>query len=637
MKFSYQVLKQLIPKIGKPAEVAEQLTMHLFESEAVDSKTLDIEILPNRYSDAASYWGLAQEIQAISGQQFNCPAIKAPKSAVNKSFEVLIKKPKLCRRMAAQYFADVKIGPSPKWLKDALEAVGQQSINNLVDLTNYVTLETGQPLHAFDFDKLEGGVLQVRSAKAGEKVTSLENKTYELNNEDLVLADAKNALDIAGIKGGQKAEIDGNTKNILLTAGNFDGVSVYRTSRKINLVTDASARFAHHISPELIDLGVGRAAELIKEVCKAKVGTLIDVYNEKQKPVILKFNIDKFNQLSGLHLKEDQALASLKRLGFFVEGQQVTSPMVRTDIEIFEDLVEEVTRLHGYDNLEAKAPHLVLRASEHEDQIKLKEGVRNILTGFNMDEVYNYSFVPEHFDEEAPQLKNPISNQLNSLRSSLVFNLDKNIQDNLRFFNRVAIFEIGKTFYKEKKTIKERLMLGMAIGDAKQVTFFELKGLVSELLSRLGLVDYFMKEEKPDRLRIESEHHVLGYVYLQNKGQVSFAELDLDSLLPLLQGEMSYAPLSKYPAIMRDVSLLVPQEIRFATILSLIQKTASKNLQDVDLIDFYEDKKFSKGNRSLTLRLVFLARNKTLTDKEVDREMNKINDILVNELGVDIR
>jgi phenylalanyl-tRNA synthetase beta chain len=637
MKFSYKVLKKLVPKIGKPAEVVEQLTMHLFESEVIDSKTLDIEILPNRYSDAASYWGLAQEIQAINGQQSGCPVIKSPKPTAIKSFEVLIKEPKLCRRMAAQYFTDVKIGPSPQWLKDALEAVGQQSINNLVDLTNYVTLETGQPLHAFDFDKLEGGVLQIRSAKDGEKVISLENKTYELNTDDLVLADAKEALDVAGIKGGQKAEIDDNTKNILLTAGNFDGVGIYKTSRKIGIVTDASTRFAHHISPELVERGIGRASELIKEVCEAKVGTLVDVYNDKHKPVILKFDIDKFNKLSGLDLKEKQALDTLKRLGFFIEGNKVTAPAIRTDIEIFEDLVEEVTRLHGYENLEVKAPHLALQSSDHEDQIQLKDNVRSILTGFGMDEVYNYSFVPEHFDEEAPQLKNPISNQLTSLRSSLVFNLDKNIQDNLRFFNRVSIFEIGKTFYKKKEAVKERLMLAIAIGDIKQVTFFELKGLVGELLNHLGLVNHFMKEEKADRLRIESDHHVLGYVYLQNKGQVSFAEIDLDSLLPLLQGELSYEPLSKYPAIMRDISLLVPQEIRFATILSLIQKTASKKLQDVDLIDFYEDKKFSKGNRSLTLRLVFLDKNKTLTDREVDQDMNKISDILINELGVDIR
>jgi len=637
MKFSYQVLKQLVPKLGQPAEVAEQLTMHLFESQVVDNNTLDVEILPNRYSDAASYWGLAQELQAINGQQSGCPIVKAPKPTVTKSFEVLIKKPKLCRRMGAQYFADVKIGPSPQWLKDALEAVGQQSINNLVDITNYITLETGQPLHAFDFDKLEGGVLQVRSAKAGEQVTSLDNKIYQLDNQDLVLADAKGALDVAGIKGGQKAAIDKKTRNIFLTAGNFEGVGIYKTSRKINLITDASTRFAHHISPELVELGMGRAAELIKELCGAKVGTLVDVYNDKVKPVVLKFDINKFNQLSGLDLKEKQALDALKKLGFFVAGKQVTTPVARMDIEIFEDLVEEVTRLHGYENLPAQAPHLALRSSDHEDQIQLKDNVRNILIGFNIDEVYNYSFVPEHFDKQAPQLKNPISNQLASLRSSLVFNLDKNIQDNLRFFNRVAVFEIGKTFYKEKEAVKERLMLGLALGDAKQVTFFELKGLVSELLTRLGLVDHFMKEEKADRLRIESDHHVLGYIYLQNKGQVAFAEIDLDSLLPLLQEELSYEPLSKYPAIMRDISILAPQEIRFATILSLIETTASKNLQDVDLIDLYEDKKFSKGNRSLTLRLVFLAKNKTLTDREVDREINKISDILINELGVEIR
>lgn len=638
MRFSYNLIKQLVPSLKNPQHAADLLNMHLFETE-IDNDTLDVDVLPNRYSDTASHWGLARELSSILNKKANLPALPKFKVEIKKNFEVILKTP-LCLRMSARYLEGLKIGPSPKWMQEVLVKCGMQPINNLVDITNYVTLETGQPLHAFDFDKMEGDSLVVRPAKKGEEVESLEGKKYKMDSDNLVLADKKEPLDIAGIKGGKKADITSKTKNILLTAGNFDSVSIYKTSRKINLLTDASLRFSHNISPELVETGIARAAELIKELCQAKEGTLIDIYQKKPRKIILKFDIHEFNKISGLSLTESQAFGYLKRLGFKIKGKLVEAPSIRTDIEFFEDLVEEVLRLYGYKKLSPKTPTIALMLSGDEDLVQFKDNVRHALTSFGLNEVYNYSFVSGKSAEGALEIENPISNQFSVLRPSLSSGLLKNIEDNFRFYDRVAVFEIGKTFKpNKKKGVEERLMLGMAIAHKKDATFFELKGLTEELFERLGLVDYFMREETPEKLRIETDHSVIGYLAYekQNYGRTTIAEIDLEKLIQLVEGEKSYAPIPKYPSIMRDISIMIPQHTRFAEIMALIENSAPKYLDDADLIDYYENPKMARGFKSLTFRLVFLADSRTLTDKEVDKEVKKITSALEEELGAEIR
>ncbi|MFH1759103.1 MAG: phenylalanine--tRNA ligase subunit beta [Patescibacteria group bacterium] len=653
MKFSYKLLKQLVPKLPNAQKTAELLSLHLFESEVIGKDILEIDVLPNRYSDAACYVGLAKELCALLGGSLTNPRTKKiatlPSVVRNDGkviFDVIVKT-KLCNRMAARYFEDIKIKPSPKWMQDALRASGIQLINNLVDITNYVTLETGQPLHAFDFDKMAGGKLIVRPAKGGEKVTSLENAVYDLNPNNLVLADGKEPLDVAGIKGGKKAEITSATKNILLTAGSFDGVSIYKTSRQINLATDASIRFSHNISPELVAVGIARATQLIKELCGGKTGVLVDIYQNKPSRRLIKFDINRFNNISGLELKEKEALGYLKKLGFVIKDNLVEPPAIRTDISIFEDLVEEAARLHGYHNIKSQPPQIFMRTSEFEDRINFKDNIRKILISFGLDEVYNYSFLSAHdlSREGLPaafELENPVSKEFAFLRPSLLPGLAKALDSNLRFIEKPAIFEIGRVFkgsLAKKELVDERLNLGMAIAD-KRGAFLEIKGAIDGLFEQLGIVDYLMKEDTQQpstKLIIESDGKEIGCVLHKKDGKTALVEVDLDDLLNLVEGEKSYEPLPKFPSIMRDISMLVPQEIRFTQIMSLIENTAPKYLDDVDLIDFYEDEKFSHGNRSLTFRLVFLDRGKTLTDKEVDVEMKKITKILVDKLGVEIR
>lgn len=628
MKFSYKYLKNFVADMPSCQELAEKLAFHLFEVESNNGDIFDIKILPNRYSDAACYLGLAREIAAICNKTLKEPLVRNLKAEIKKTAPVAIKS-KFCRRLSARYFEGIKIGPSPKWLVEALAASGLRSINNLVDITNYVTLETGQPLHAFDFEKMTGWQLIVRAGQAGEIVETLDGVKVELDSDIMVLADKKDPLDIAGIKGGKKAEITSATKNILLTAGNFDGVTIYKTSRKIALTTDASIRFSHNLSPELVGSGLARATQLIKELCGGQVGPLTDVYPNKPSKIVIRFDIEKFNALTGVNLKENQAINHLKKLNFSVKNNLVEVPAIRTDVETPEDLTEEIMRLYGYENIKPIPPHVTLSSPGFEDQIVLKDKIKNILINLGLNEIYNYSFI----GGGDLKLENPTSSETSFLRHSLSSGLLTTITNNLRFFDRVPIFEIGRVFtYPDKETE----FLGLAIGDQKHNCFFEVRGAVDSLLEKLGLTDYFMREEASDRLRLEANHHVLGYLSHQDGGRLAIAEINLEKLLRLVTEEKEYEPLSKFPSISRDISVLASREIRVNQIMELIEAAAFKYLDDVDLIDTYEDPKLM-GQESLTFRLVFLAENKTLTDKEIDDEMAKVTKALTEKLGVEIR
>jgi len=640
MKFSYRLLKRINPKVPAPKKVAELLTMHLFETEVVGKNTLDIEILPNRYSDAASHWGLVKEIGAITSTslrhpEFSSGSTKILKQVQNDKTKISLKTPK-CSRMIACQLDGIKIKPSPKWMQDVLKDVGMQPINNLVDITNFATLETGQPLHAFDLDKMEGDLV-VRSAKKGEEVVSLDNKKYKLDGSDLVLADSKSALDVAGIKGGKKAGVNKSTKRILLTAGNFNGGSIYKTSKKIGLTTNASARFSHQISPELAMIGVNRAVDLIKELCNGQPKALADAYPKKVKPNIHKFDINQFNKITGLNLKEKEAINYLKKLGFKINPNRLVKvPSIRTDIERFEDLVEEVVRLYGHQNLPATPPQVAIGSVKTNEAILFQNKIRTILVSFGLDEVYNYSFVSEKLaDDNAVALKNPVSCQLSHLRPSLLPLLLQNIKSNHRFFKRVAIFEIGQVFLSESK---EKSKLGIVIADKKSgsKSVFELKGIIDGLLERLGLTDYFFKEDDSGRLLLESSNTLIGYAKDRGNG-TAVTELNLDELIKLVREEKSYRPLVKYPSIIRDLSFVVPAKVKFSEVMSIVSSAAPKYLDDIDLLDFYEDERLGVERRSLTLRLLFQSKDRTLTEKEVNQEMKKVTKALINQLNVELR
>ncbi|NCO89424.1 phenylalanine--tRNA ligase subunit beta, partial [Candidatus Wolfebacteria bacterium] len=510
----------------------------------------------------------------------------------------------------------------------------------------------------------------------GEKITTLDDKSYELNKNILVIADIKRPLAIAGIKGGKEAEIDKNTKRIVVESANFNGVNIYKSSKTLKLFTDASLRFSHNISPELTIIGLNRASQLLAEVSGAKAGQIVDVNFTKSRKKIIKFNLEKFNQFIGLNLDVKTVRLYLERLGFKINQNQksrrkvgtptetsglitqnsflVEAPLLRQDIKLFEDLAEEAIRLHGYNRLKSRPPHIYLHLSGFEDQIVLKDKIRKVLIAAGLSEVSNYTFIGEtdlvfgkNWGDKVVELENPISAQLKYLRPSLAPHLLKNIEGNFRFFDEVKIFEIGKTFFRDNKNkLNEKLILGIALASKNNgQVFFELKGIIKEFFGKIGLVDYLMPEmadgnnylQSNEVLKIESDGAVIGYLGGVNKsfvkGDAALAEIDLDALLKLVVEEHEYRPLPKYPSMMRDISILVEPTVRVGEIMQAIQEVDLKYIEDVDLIDEYD----VASKRSLTFRVIFQAQDRTLTNKEINQEMEKIVKILKNKFKVQIR
>ena len=702
MKFSFSLIKNLVPGLKDKNQVIEALNLYAFEATDLSGDVIDISIPANRYSDAASHLGLARELSAILNVEPKFPKIKLPSFAeasagrqkpvypvqkskfsngVKKSgkFSISIQDKNLCPRYVGQYFENVKVGPSPKWMQDVLKSCGLRPINNIVDIANYVMLEIGEPMHAFDYDKLanlhkstianlhkystnniseiRGKLVDIREiiirrAEKGEKITTLDNEKYDLDNDILVIADSEGLLAIAGIKGGKKAEIDKNTKRIILEAANFDGANIHKTYKKIGLTTDAAVRFSHNISSALTMMAVNRASQLLKEIAGAKPGDLVDEIGKESNKKVIRFEIEKFNKLIGVQAKPMEIIGILKRLGFKIildklpnslpAGRQdflVEVPLIRVDIELFEDLAEEVARLFGYNNLKSIPPQVYLKPSGFEDQIVLKDKVRDVLVGLGLNEVYNYSF----YKEGEIELENPIAEDKKYLRSSLIPLLEENISDNFRFFDEVKIFEIGKVFYRDPKSgmhpnipnVLECLRLGMAIGNKiKKETFFELKGIIEELFERIGLIDYTFSEGK-DLFEIHSSNEIVGYA--KHEKGCAIAEINLDKILEFIKGEFEYQPLSKYPSIIRDVSILVSNAVKIGDIMQEMQLADPVLIKDVDLIDEYEGEHFEQNKKSLTLRIIFQAENRTLTDKEVNEKINKISQILTENFKAQIR
>jgi len=647
-----------VPDLKSADQLRDILTAHLFEVESVEGDVIDIKILPNRYSDAASYAGLAREVGAILGKKVTLPrgrGIKYKKASRMLDLVVNVEEKGLCPRYIARYF-EIEAGvKTPDFMRAALEVSGMHSINVVVDIMNFVMMEIGQPMHAFDADKVQS--IEVRRAKSGEKIETLDGGFYELHGDDLVIADGADVLAIAGVKGGRRAEVSEKTTRIIVESANFDSYSIYRTSKRYKLATNASVRFSHHLSSVLAEQGMSRATELLADIAGARVGEPVDVYSKKLKPVILKFSINEFLALTGIPMRESEALNILKRLGFKVSGSRVTAPPERTDIERFEDLAEEVVRIYGYDKLPAMPPSRALGPTSHDELVTIKSLIRQILPGAGLTEQYNYSFVSakdlKSFAVEnlgAPEIANPISAEFAYLRPTLAIGLFENTEDNARFFDQTRFFEIGRVFRGQNSAkLEEKPMLGMVLASSKDNPVLELKGVVTLLLNRLGLMDYSFDDVGKDpgflsvseSLRIESDYHVLGYLGAMRASlaeNVAYAEIDLDELVRAVVDEKEYRPLPKYPAVGRDISLLAPQSVRVNDILTAIQDASPRLIYDVDLIDYYEDNsKMNVNEKSLTFRLVFQSEEKTLTDKEVGVEMEKIIFVLRERFQIEVR
>ncbi len=671
MKFSYNWLQSFFTKkLPPPEKLAEILTMRAFEVEEVNKIKvgksqdwqLEIDVLPNR-TDCYSHFGMAREIGAILNLKMKTEnwRLKEEENLQTKDF-VSIKVKAGCQRYCARVLIEPKIEESPDFIKERLEVCGLKPINNVVDITNYVMLELGQPLHAFDLEKVEDRQIIVRLAKEGEEILTLDNEEYKLDESILVIADSKKPIGIAGIKGGKNSGISERTKILLLESANFDPVLIRRASIKIDLKTDAALRFSHGLDPNLAEVAANRAAFLIQQICKAKVAKgILDYYPQKVLPKKIKLDKNYLESLLGIKISTKEIVTILKNLGFELsKNLVVTVPTFRRDVSIQEDLIEEVGRIYGYEKIEKKFPTVLLCPPRKNFDLFWEERAKDILKEIGFFEVLNYSFVSKDdienfgFKEEAIEIENPVSANFQFLRPTLLVNLLKNVQKNQKNFPEIKIFEIGKIFKKEKQTKKEKKALSFVISGNK---FFEAKGIIDTLFKKLGISNFYFDFFKPTpeetkstiwqkgktaEIRIgDKEVGFLGMIsrkilekYEIEKDLVA-VDIDFDLLSKLATEEQEFEPISPYPPIIRDISILVPKDVLVETVISEIERSGGELIRDIDLFDIFEE--IEPERKSLTFRIIFQAKDRAILPKELDQIWEKIIENLEKNQNWEVR
>lgn len=669
MLFSYNWLQSFFKeKLPSPQKLAELLTLHSFEVQEIKRKNndwvFDIDITPNR-PDCFAHLGIAKEISAILSSK-----IKTEKSEIKRSkkievkdlIKVEVKNKEDCLRYEGGVILGVEVKESPKWMQERLISCGVQPINNIVDATNYVMLEMGQPLHAFDLDKIENAdskikKIIIRRAKKGEKIEALDDVTYNLDKEILIIADQKNPLAIAGIKGGKKAQITPKTKNIFIESANFAPILIRNMSRQLNLKTDASMRFEHGLDPNLTELALKRVIFLIQETAGGKViPGIIDVYSKRVMPKRIRVSFEKIEKLLGIKIRSNiikKILISLdcKVIKENKTGMLVEAPTIRKDLVIEEDIIEEIGRIYGYYKIEPIAPVSKIILPPKDNALVLERKIKNILKEFGFVEVYNYSFIGEGDasfwqNKDLVELENPISSELKYLRPTLLFNLIKNAHKNLKFFESFKLFEMGKIFKWEKNAIKEKKMLSGILTGQGEDSFYILKGYISTFLEDLGISDYFFDSYQPtpddssknfwhlnQSAEIKISGREVGYIgKLSQKildrydiSQDIFAfDIDYEKLLRFVVEEKEYQPISKYPSVIRDIAVLVPLKTTVDEVQKVIFERGGKMLEDVDLFDIYFGDELPEGKKNLAFHLIFQSKERTLKAEEVNEFLKNI-------------
>jgi len=646
MVFSYNWLQSFFKKkLPPPQKLADLLTMHFAEVEEIAKKgndfTFNIEIKPNRAGDCFSHFGVAREISAISNLKIKDLDSKflQDKKLKAKDF-VRVEVQRGCPRYAVLVVTNVKVGPSPKWLAARLKSCGLKPINNIVDIANYVMLETGQPLHAFDAGKIKGGKIIVRFAKKGEIIAALDEKKYELDKDILVIADKDKPIAVAGIKGGKSAEIDKKTKTIILESANFNARVIRRGSQKLKLKTDASWRFEHGLDPNLTELAIKRAALLIQKIARGKaVSDFIDVYPKKVLPRKVYLKLDYLKNLLGVEIPVQKIKKILLSLGFKLKTKnakllEVEVPTSRLDVNLPEDLIEEIGRIYGYDKIPAVFPQASLIPPQQNEGLLWENKIKDILKGIGLIEVYNYSFLPS--GRNLIELKNPISKEQKYLRNSLIPGLLKNVQNNKNYVKRgeeVRIFELAKIFQSPAK--EKKMLTGLISGENK---FYEAKGIIDLLLQGLGIGktwydDYRATPEDsssdwwhPQKsAEIKINHQEIGFVGEMKKDpKAAVFDIDFEKLQKLASEEHQYRLISRYPSAVRDLAILVPQLIKVEQVLNVIEITGGVLVRDVDLFDIYEGAELPSGKKNLAFHIIYQSDQKTLTSEEVEKIHQKI-------------
>lgn len=628
----------------------------------LDESVAEFEITSNR-PDCMSIIGLARETAATFARDFKIPEIKPTGNDedVNDYAAVEIADSKLCSRFTARAVKNVKIGPSPKWMQNRLTAAGLRAINNVVDITNYIMLEYGQPMHAYDLDHVEGRKIIVRNAGDGEMLETLDDKPRELKSEMIAISDEKRAIGVAGVMGGANSEVTDDTTTVLFESACFNPVLVRRGAKALGMRTDASALFEKGLDSENCLPAINRACELLQEMGGGEViGGVIDVYPVKKQNTVLPFEPEKINKFLGTDIPESDMIEYLGRLEFEVKDGSVIVPTFRGDIESMADIAEEIARLYGYDNLPVTMMQGRVVVGGKTFKQKAVDSIRNTLTACGLYEAMTYSFIdPKEFKQtrvpmdNVVKISNPLGEENSVMRTSMLSSIIKTLKVN---YNRRAssakIFEIGMTYNPIGETLPDERQV-VAIGMYGKVDFFDLKGIVQNLLSRLGISGAVFETEKenpsyhPGRCaKITAGGKTIGCMgqihpavadSFKIDTEIYAAELDLNAMLELATFDRTYKPLPKFPASSRDIALVVEKDISVGEIEKIINSVSSDILEKVKLFDVYEGEQVGENKKSVAYSLTYRAADRTLTDDEVSGMTDQILAALKDGVNAELR
>ena len=644
-----------ICELGADAKIGEDPIKYL----NLDDEVIDFELTSNR-GDLLSILGMAYEVGALYNRKVSNINLDYPKKTGKMNFNLDIQTNK-CSLFLAKKALNVTIKESPDFIQKRLIASGIRPINNVVDISNYVMLETGQPLHYYDADRL-GDTLIVRDAMDNEKLTTLDNVERNLSKEDIVIADKKGAVGLAGVMGGLSTEVENDTKNILIEAAIFDSVSIRLTSKKI-LRSEASNRFEKGLDPNRTYMAMERSCALLSQYADAEIIDDICIFDESnKKDKDIKITISDINNLLGLNIPQKEIVSIFKRLGFGVKESKeniiVTVPTRRIDISIKEDLIEEVARIYGIDKIEGTVPVLPTKRGTYN---KFLRGIRDTLSSIGLNETLSYTLIPEAIvhmytlDEfDAVNVLDPMSDDHKSLRYSLLpsmmltydYNAKRNSKD-------LCLFEIGKKFKKVDGNYSESKSLAILMSGSikegikkRKIDFYDIKGVMEILLDSLGL----QKRYSLEVVNIPKEFHpgssasiivsgknvgIIGKVHPNiTKDDIYLMEIDLDTIESLGVKKLEYQEISKYPSITKDVAFVFDKKITNEEIVDAIKKAGGKYLVNIELFDLYV---FDNDTRSLAYKLVFSSKESTLTDEIVMPIFEKIIDSIKDKFKATLR
>ena len=644
----------------------------------------ELEITPNR-PDCLSHIGIARELSAYYNTE-----LKMPKINNHKVSEELIDiniKDNLSKRYMARVIKNVKVGPSPKWLVTRLASMGIRSINNLVDISNFIMIETNQPNHIFDFDKLKSNKIIVDKARNDEKFTTLDSKERILSNDDIVIRNGEEVIALAGVMGGENTEVSENTNNILIELAHFDNISVRRTSRRHSLISESSYRFERAVDTENFDYVMNRLTDLIVEIAGGEVCDINDVYPVKKEKNICQLSLDRMNRFIGKVIPKEKVIEIFNKLEIKVEDKgdtlELTAPSFRGDLINQFDYFEEVIRMYGFDNIENKMPKITLLENRLNDTTKYTTDIKVLVSNLGLREVINYSFIPVNSFEKLNMnidseniitLKNPIVEEFSVLRPTLMYSLLKNVKDNLnRGQEDIRFFEVSKRFvlsddkieksvYINEKRVSERETLGIVLSGSftknlwapkpESYDFFDMKGIVEAMFDKLNFKSYQLRRS------VNSSYHpgrsvdlfvgkeligTFGEIHpdvLENmeidRNRVIYAEIYLDLLLKYINKGVKYKGLSKYQSVPRDIAVVVKEEVLVGDMIKSIQKV-DKLIEKVELFDIYRGIGVKPGFKSVAISIVMRDDNKTLEEKDINSVMDKIVGKLKKEFDAELR